>query len=188
VSAAAEPWVEDVLAFWYGELTYAQWFHEKSDALDATIRRRFGDLWQRLDAESVPTASDTFDPRALLARILVLDQLPRNMFRGTPQAFASDARALALARLVVERGLDRGMTAEQRLFVYLPFEHSEDAADQATCVRLYEALGNAEWVRYAARHKEIIDRFGRFPHRNAILGRASTAEEIAFLQEPNSAF
>ncbi len=185
----AETWVADVLAFWFGALTPKQWF-KKDDAVDAEIGRRYRDLYERHAGEGgSPIGSDaSLEPREILARIIVLDQFPRNMFRGTPRAFATDRQALALARLAVAQGLDQPMTPHQRLFVYLPFEHSENVADQATSVRMFSELGDAELTSFAVRHQEIIIRFGRFPHRNAILGQTSTEEETAFLQEPNSAF
>lgn len=182
---AAMPWVEELLGFWFGELSYQQWF-KRDDAVVATIVGRFRDLHQRMADEPMPDSLP--GPREVLARIVALDQLPRNLHRGTPRAFATDAKALELARRAVAAGLDAGMSLHERLFVYLPFEHSEALADQDSSVRLFAALGDAELSRFAERHREIIVRFGRFPHRNAILGRTSTAEEIVFLQEPNSAF
>jgi uncharacterized protein (DUF924 family) len=121
---------------------------------------------------------------------ILLDQVPRNIFRGTPRAFATDAQARAVARHAVERGFDLAIEdKDRRLFLYLPLEHSEDLADQERCVSLCrERIGDAEYLRYVVRHRDIVARFGRFPHRNAILGRASTAEEEAFLNEPLSSF
>ena len=133
-------------------------------------------------------AARAAEPRGALASCLVLDQLPRNLFRGTPRAFAYDPLARAIARRTVAAGLDRQLDAKARLFLYLPFEHSEEIADQREAVRLCEELGNAGWLDYARRHLVIIERFGRFPHRNAILGRVSTPEEVAFLREPGSSF
>lgn len=180
---ARPAWVEEVLGFWFGELTPEQWF-KKDDGVDRAIKSRFAALYESL-AASPPV---TTDARTALAAAIVLDQFPRNMFRGSPQAFASDARALALANAAVDAGLDQKLAPHERTFLYLPFEHSEDAAMQARSVALFTALGNANQLDYAIRHKVIIDRFGRFPHRNAILGRASTPEEIAFLKEPGSSF
>jgi uncharacterized protein (DUF924 family) len=122
----------------------------------------------------------------------VLDQFPRNMFRGTPRAFAADARALALARDAVQRGFDEVLLPAQCWFVYLPFEHAEDLGAQRESLRLFERLATdaagAGTLTYAMRHYAVIERFGRFPHRNAILGRASTPEELAFLAQPGSSF
>ena len=182
---SSPPWVEELLGFWFGELTYQQWF-KRDDAVDAMIEARIRDMHERVAAEAVPVSLPS--PREVLARIVALDQLPRNLYRGTPRAFVTDPRALDLARRAVAAGIDVGMSAHERLFLYLPFEHSEALVDQDTSVRLFTALGDAELTRFAERHREIIVRFGRFPHRNGILGRVSTVEELAFLQEPNSAF
>jgi len=183
--ALSAGWSGAVLDFWFRELPKDAWF-TKSDATDALIRARFQPLYDAL-ARHIPDEART-DPRAALAAIIALDQFPRNMFRGTPKAFASDPLALALAKNAVASGFDRDMTRDERLFVYLPFEHSEHPEDQHQCVALYEALGDPELVRYAQAHKDIIDRFGRFPHRNDILDRPSTPEETEFLKGPNSSF
>lgn len=177
-------WVGEVLRFWFEELTQAQWF-AKSDELDAQIRARFLAVHQRLMAGDTTATSG---PRATLAAVIVLDQFSRNMFRGDPRAFAADAIALHLAKQAVALGLDQAMAPTERLFLYLPYEHSENAADQVISLELTTALGNAFWTRYALAHKQIIDRFGRFPHRNAVLGRESTPEEIEMLQGPMSSF
>jgi uncharacterized protein (DUF924 family) len=118
----------------------------------------------------------------------VFDQMPRNMFRDHPHAFATDKKALGIAIAAVARGLDEGMTKDERAFCYLPFEHAEDPQSQARCVALMAALGDPELTKWAEAHKAIIDRFGRFPHRNAILGRPSTPEESEFLKGPSSSF
>jgi len=126
-------------------------------------------------------------PLAALALIVVLDQFSRNMFRETPRAFVGDPAALAAAASVIERGFDRLLSAQERTFVYMPFEHSEDLAAQRRSLALFEALDPND-MEYAKRHHEIIARFGRFPHRNAVLGRESTPEEIEFLKRPGSSF
>jgi uncharacterized protein (DUF924 family) len=131
---------------------------------------------------------DHADPHQVLAAVIVLDQFSRNIFRGTPRAFATDPIARRLARQAIGRGLDIEMTNAERLFVYLPFEHSEDRQDQALSVHLFGQLGNENWTRYALAHQSIIDRFGRFPHRNAILGRTSTPDELAILDDPMGTF
>ena len=177
-------WADEVIDFWFRELGEPGWF-ARSEEVDARIRARFLRLHERLAADG---AFDGDDPRELLAAILVLDQFSRNMFRGTPRAFAADALARRLARKVVDLQLDRRMTREERMFVYLPFEHSEDIDDQALAVSLIGELGNEYWTRYAVAHQRIIERFGRFPHRNAVLGRVSTAEELALLNEPMGSF
>ena len=178
-------WVAEVLRFWFAELRPADWF-TRSAALDATIRLRFEALHGRLATGAEPLHEAT--PRRLLAAVIVLDQFSRNLYRDDARAFAADPQARALARRAIEGGADRGLAPAERLFIYLPFEHSEALADQHQAVRLVAELGNADWTRYAEAHRDIVVRFGRFPHRNAALGRGSTAEELAFLQEPMSRF
>jgi uncharacterized protein (DUF924 family) len=183
---AGEPdWVAEVLGFWFGELRPSDWF-AKSDALDASIRQRFAPLHARLAAGEARHLEPT--PRIVLAAVIVLDQFSRNLYRDDARAFAADPTARELARRAIAQGADRGLSPAERLFLYLPFEHSEDRADQALAVRLVEALGDAGWTRYAQAHKDIIDRFGRFPHRNAALGRSSTPEELALLDTPMGRF
>ncbi len=177
----------EVLAFWFGEgaeygVAHKRWF-EKSAAFDAEVRRRF----LSLHAELAGNGEWLDTPHQCLARIIVLDQFPRNMFRGTPQAFATDAPALAAARHALAAGYDRDWLRVEKIFAYLPFEHSEALADQQRACELMRPLGEEQYD-YALRHKAIIERFGRFPHRNAILGRASTPEEIEFLKQPGSGF
>jgi uncharacterized protein (DUF924 family) len=181
------------------------WFGPKGDPVHGTQREAWFKKEPHFDAQIVTEHREDheralegyFDswmgvPRRCLALIVALDQFPRNMFRGTPRAFAADAKALATAKYAVALGFDRGMLPVERLFAYLPFEHSEDLDDQRRSVALFESMEDcpkkASWVDYAVRHLVIIERFGRFPHRNAILGRASTPEELAFLREPNSSF
>jgi uncharacterized protein (DUF924 family) len=183
---AGEPtWVAEVLDYWLEELTLDQCF-EKNDAIDATIRERFAAVHEQLAANNGKIRSEA--PRELLAALIVFDQFSRNLFRGSPKAFATDPIALSLARAAVADGLDQAMSNRERIFVYLPFEHSEDAADQEQSIRLFAQLGDENLNKYAMAHKVIIDRFGRFPHRNVVLGRESTPEEIAFLKEPMSSF
>jgi uncharacterized protein (DUF924 family) len=201
---AGEPaWVAQVLDFWFGELGPADWFGGNG-ALDARIRTRFGALHDALHArlaegpveppggsatpatDEVPVAPAT--PRELLASVLVLDQFSRHLYRGEARAFDSDSTARRLAGDAIAAHLDQGFAPVQRLFFYLPLEHSENLADQDRAVALTSALGNAVWTDYAARHRALIARFGRFPHRNAALGRTSTPEELAALAEPGNAF
>jgi len=191
------PTADDVLDFWFGapgSLVYGkprgEWFR-KSDAFDAEIAQRFGPLIE--SALSGDLRHWDAQPEHALARILLLDQFARNVFRETPRAFAGDAMALAAARAMVDSGQDRALLAVQRSFVYLPFEHAEDLGLQDEAVHLFTQLaGEAPELEsaldYAHRHHAVIARFGRFPHRNALLGRASTAEELAFLLEPGSRF
>ena len=172
-------WAGSVLRFWFEEIEPEAWYRGDEET-DGTIRARFLDLHRRVSAE--PIAALTADPETALAAVIVLDQFSRNIFRGTPEAFASDARALALAEAAVAAGFDLQLKGARREFLYMPFEHSEDPAVQARSVELFTALGSAEALRYAVEHKEVIDRFGRFPGRNSILGRKSTEEEVAFLR------
>lgn len=173
-------WVAPVLDFWFRELGEELWFTENSD-LDERIRRRFLAVHEQIVESG---ACGLAGPRPLLAGIVVLDQFSRNMFRATPRAFAADPIARRLAEQVIALGLDTVMTHAERHFVYLPFEHSEDRQHQALAVRLIARLGDESWTRYARTHQLVIGRFGRFPHRNAIVGRTSSPEELEFLKEP----
>jgi uncharacterized protein (DUF924 family) len=188
--------VEALLDFWFGapgssELDRPRpiWF-ARDDAFDAALRARF--LTDHLRAASGDCAAWLGDAEGTLALILLLDQLPRNLFRGSPRAYSCDGAARAASRHCIELGWDRQFAPVRRWFVYLPFEHSEDITDQRLCLELARGLSgdpdSAAGMRAVERHHEIIARFGRFPHRNAVLGRASTAEEEAFLREPNSSF
>jgi uncharacterized protein (DUF924 family) len=181
----AADWVSDVLGFWFEETKPEQWF-KKDAAFDASIRRRFLALHEVLATR--PSEELFADARTALAAIIVFDQMPRNIFRNTPRAFATDVKALGIAVAAVAQGLDEGMAKDERMFCYLPFEHAEDRLAQNRCVALMTALGDPELTKWAEAHKAIVDRFGRFPHRNAILGRPSTPEEIEFLKEPGSSF
>jgi len=174
-------WVTEVLHFWFDEIGEAQWFAKRED-IDARIRERFLSLHQRLVATDSGMAST---PRELLAAVLVLDQFSRNVFRDTPRAFAADPLARSLSRSAVRQRFDAALQAHERLFLYLPFEHSENREDQTLAVELIARLGNEEWTRDAIAHQVIIDRFGRFPHRNAILNRHSSADEVALLRQPD---
>jgi len=175
----------DVLKFWFDELKPRQWF--KADmALDDQIRLRFGAVHGKL-SQSVPGAWRA-GPREVLAAVIVLDQFSRNIHRGKASAFANDAAALSLAEEAIDKGFDRALSITERQFLYMPFQHSEDATTQARSVELFESLREPNAAKYAHAHRDIIARFGRFPHRNAILGRASTQEELAFLKLPGSSF
>ncbi len=179
----SEPsWVGSVLDFWFREIDSQLWF-ASSGEFDEGIRRRFLELHGQVARND---ARELAGARTLLAAIVVLDQFARNMFRGTARAYATDALARRLAEQLIADGLDLAMTTAQRYFVYLPFEHSEDREHQALAVRLIEPLGDASWTRFARTHQATIFRFGRFPHRNQILGRASTDEELAFLAGPEA--
>ena len=175
----------DILKFWFEELTPARWWRA-DDALDRTILRRFAGCWEDAAAGRLDHWQD--DALSCLALIIVLDQFSRNIHRGTPKAFAQDGKALAIAEHALARGFDRNVAPERRLFFYMPYEHAEDLAMQEKSVALFERLGKQEQTEYAIRHRDIVARFGRFPHRNAILGRKSSEEEEDFLAQPGSSF
>ena len=174
-----------VLHFWFDELSAAQHF-AKDDTLDAAIARRFGTLL------AAAARGELWGWRAStpgrLAEIVVLDQFSRNVWRGTLRSFAQDGMALVLAQELVASGQDRTLPSTQRAFAYMPYMHSESAAIHAQAVQLFAQPGLEGNLRFALQHQAIIERFGRYPHRNAVLGRASTAQELAFLSEPGSSF
>jgi len=186
-----DPLATRILDFWFGDGTAvrAEWFR-KDPAFDDAIRARFGDA---VDAAlGGAYAAWTGTAPGALALVLLLDQFTRNIHRDTPRMFAGDARALAVGDAAVAAGLDRELSPHQRWFLYLPFEHAEDPAMQerslALFTRLAQETGLHEPLEWARKHAAVIHRFGRYPHRNEILGRASTPEEIAFLAEPGSRF
>ena len=171
-------WVDDVLRFWFEEIEPTAWF-TKSDAFDSEVERRFGSLHESLLQEQIAVPRSA---RGYLAAILVLDQFSRNLYRGSPRAFAADHTALERAKEAIQLGFDQEVSARQRAFFYMPLMHSEGLEDQQLCVRLFEPLGNSESLKYAVEHRDIIARFGRFPHRNAVLKRESTPEEVEFMK------
>lgn len=171
----------DILDFWLKRDRKA-WF-EKNPALDAEIRQRFVPHYELGAAGLLRSWKQA--PASCLALVVLLDQFPRNMFRDSARAFAADPLARDAARTILARGWDQAMTPDERMFAYLPFEHSEALQDQELCLKLFEGDPNVEWAR---KHWDIIRRFGRFPHRNAALGRESTSEEIEFLSRPGSSF
>lgn len=173
----------EVLRFWLDETPAAKRF-ARDAALDAEIAERFGPARDAVLASGAKGWTD--DPVDLLGAIILLDQFSRNIHRDSPRAFEADHLALKLARLMIANGWDTGLTGLERQFVYLPFEHSERADDQRESVRLFADLGDAETLRYAHAHKAVIDRFGRFPSRNAALGRRSTPEEEDYLSQPGA--
>lgn len=176
---------EEILNFWFDELEESDWFNATPE-LDRQIMRRFSATHLALAREVPPDWRE--GPAARLATIIVLDQLPRNMFRATPLAFATDGLARREAQQALAVGADRMVHARRRPFFYLPFEHSEDLADQELSVKLFSDLADARSLDYAVRHRDIVARFGRFPHRNDTIGRQSTPEEIEFLKLPGSSF
>ena len=176
---------QDILSFWFGELTPKQHF-SKDAALDALIRTRFGPtLAAAARGELHPWRTDA---PGRLAEILVLDQFPRNIHRDTPLAFACDALALRLARELVALGLDQALPTPHKPFAYMPYMHSEDLDAHTEALPLFSQPGLENNLHFLHRHTEIVRRFGRYPHRNAVLGRESTPEELAFLQQPGSSF
>lgn len=197
MSSATTSQADAVLDFWFGAPGGAEfgtarkaWFR-KDAAFDAAVRERFGALVERALRGELEAWADA--PRSALAQILLLDQFTRNAFRGTARSFAGDARALAAATRMVGSRQDESLPPFMRGFVYLPFEHAEGVAMQDDAIRLFtrlvgEAPEHADMLYYAHRHRAVIERFGRFPHRNETLGRHSTAEEMSFVKQPGSSF
>jgi uncharacterized protein (DUF924 family) len=169
----------EILAFWR-DAGPDRWYR-RDDAFDAEVRRRFFGLWQQAAAGEL-SSWETSDDGAL-ALVIVLDQFPRNMFRGDIRTYASDARAREVANRAIARGVDARIDPALREFLYLPFMHSEHLADQLRCIELSRAAGHTESLKWAEHHADIIRRFGRFPHRNRLLGRATTPDEQAFLDQ-----
>lgn len=170
---------EDILGFWFDEAGPKNWF-KQSDAFDAKIRQRFEETTLTLATD---IAGWDLSPDTMLALIIALDQFPRNMYRRTKAAFTFDDKALGHAEIMTDKGWDLKIDQSRRSFVYMPFMHSEDMSAQNECVRLMDMrLENASNLHHAKEHRKVIERFGRFPHRNDILERESTAEEIAFLK------
>jgi len=183
-----------VLQFWFGDasptVSRPEWFR-KSDAFDREIAQRFGPLIEQALRGELSAWGDGVE--TALAQVIVLDQFTRNVFRNTPRAFAGDPQALSAVRTMLARGEDAALPPWQRFFIYMPLEHAEDLATQDESVRRFTQLAAAapdtqDLLDYAQRHRDVIARFGRFPHRNAILGRASTPDEIEFLKQPGSGF
>ncbi|HHP7246144.1 MAG TPA: DUF924 family protein [Elainellaceae cyanobacterium] len=191
--------VSDVLEFWFGDPSskdaeYEQrrklWFG-KQETVDQEIRERFGATYDRATSGQLDAWEKS--PDGCLALVIVLDQFPRNMFRGDPKAFATDAKALAVSQWAIAQHFDQAIAAIRRFFLYVPFEHSEQLTHQNQSVEYFAQLINdapelADTYSYAIRHRQVIERFGRFPHRNSILGRNSTPEEREFLKQPGSSF
>ncbi|MBM3618544.1 MAG: DUF924 domain-containing protein [Alphaproteobacteria bacterium] len=174
-----------VLDFWFVESTPEDWFAVSTD-FDALIHARFADVYAAAAAGELWKWRKK--PEGRLAEIIVLDQFSRNLFRNDPRAFAHDTMALALAQEAVSIGADAFLPEARRHFLYMPYMHSESAAIHVEALRLFTLLGNDNALDYEHKHKVIIDRFGRYPHRNKVLGRESTAEEEAFLTQPGSSF
>jgi steroid delta-isomerase-like uncharacterized protein len=192
----AEPSPEDVLEFWFGregEPDYGKfrevWFR-KDEGFDQEVRDRFRELYERAAAGELDGWKE--QAKSCLALVILLDQFPRNMFRGDARTHATDEKALGISKHTIERAFDRELPAFQRMFLYMPFMHSEDIEDQRRSVEQFKRLasedGAPDVTEYALKHMEIVERFGRFPHRNAILGRESTTEEVEYLKQPGSSF
>jgi len=176
---------EAVLSFWFQELDHADWFR-RSPGVDEQVRSRFTELHAR--AAACELYAWRVAPEGRLAEILVLDQFSRNLYRDDARAFACDALALALAQEAVAAGADQPLTPVQRSFLYMPYMHSESLPIHDIAVQLYDQPDLEENLRFEIRHRDIIEQFGRYPHRNAVLGRHSTAEETEFLKQPGSSF
>ncbi len=176
---------QEVLKFWFEEIEPSQWW-KKDDNLDRIISERFAALHRSA------TRCELFEWRAAahgrLAEIIVLDQFSRNMFRGSPLSFAYDSLALALSQAAISSGADKSLNQSERSFLYMPFMHSESIKIHEIGVELFRQIGNPNNLDFEIRHKTIIERFGRYPHRNSILGRKSTDDEIEFLKQPGSGF
>jgi uncharacterized protein (DUF924 family) len=198
ISEFADPAIEEILRFWFGtppnQARYAErrklWF-SKNPELDQEIRDRFMAVYEQAASGKLEHWQQA--PDRCLALLIVLDQFSRNMFRNSPRSFAADAKALLIAKTAIARGLDQQLEPVQRIFMYLPLEHSENLEDQLQSVKYFRDLAAidpelSDVSDYAVRHYDVIKRFGRFPHRNAILGRETTPEEALFLQQPGSSF
>jgi uncharacterized protein (DUF924 family) len=168
-------WRRDVLTYWFG-LDPRQWWRSEPE-VDEEIRKRFLALWA--EKRQLPVNSFLDDPLSALAGVVLFDQFPRNMFRNSAEQFATDHLALAIAKAALDRGFDDQLQPRERGFLYMPFQHSEKLADQKRSIQLFTALGDDYQLGFAKKHHDVIERFGRFPHRNALLGRAPRPEEMA---------
>lgn len=170
---------DNVLDFWFSDEARPHWF-AKSENFDAEVRRKFAVLYEHVRDGAHADWKDS--PRGLLALVIVLDQFPRNMFRNSPQAFASDDLALMLAELGIAKGFNARLSPEERMFLYMPLQHAEKMDVQEQSVARFRELDMAEPLDYAIQHRDIIARFGRFPHRNRTLGRVSSLDELSFME------
>lgn len=178
---------QEVIVFWFEETQPAQWFQKNPD-FDSLVRARFFDVYEQ--ARGGKLSDWGSDPDGALALCLVLDQFPRNMFRASAQAYATDDKALVVAKQAIHRGFDQLMAPLRRRFLYLPFEHSEKLSDQKRSVDLFASMQKDDPLgyEYAMRHYVVIEKYGRFPHRNAVLARENTPEEVEYLSQPGSGF
>lgn len=175
----------DVIDFWFEEIKPEQWW-EKKATFDKKIITKFSKIYEQAAAGEL--LNWRYKPLSSLAEIIILDQFPRNMFRDKKQAFATDIIAVCLAQTAIEKGFDKDLTTHQRAFMYMPLMHSESAEVHKSAELLFSAPGMENYLKFEIMHKEIIDLFGRYPHRNKILGRRSKKKEIEFLKKPNSSF
>ena len=175
----------DIIDFWFEEIEPSQWW-SKDDEFDQLIKLKFSDVHDKA------VRCELFEwrkfPQGRLAEIIILDQFSRNMFRGTPRAFSQDQMALVLSQESISLGIDKLLRPKERGFIYLPFMHSESIVIHETAEAIYRQRGDQSSLTFELKHKKIIERFGRYPHRNEILGRESTEEEIEFLKQPGSSF
>ncbi|MEO9275537.1 DUF924 family protein [Marinomonas sp. 5E14-1] len=176
---------KDIIDFWFSELEPKHWW-QKDTAFDDMIQSRFGSLHEQAKAGELFSWRET--ALGSLAEVIILDQFTRNIYRDKSESFACDALGLALAQFAISKGFDTGLATVERSFLYMPFMHSESKLIHMEAVTLFESLGNASNLEFEHKHKVIIDRFGRYPHRNAILGRLSTPEEVEFLKQEGSSF
>jgi uncharacterized protein (DUF924 family) len=178
---------KDILSFWFDETQPKQWFQVNED-FDRTVTERFSEPYDMAVSGDFDTWKNSAD--GALAYCILLDQMPRNMFRGTPKAFTTDGKALVTAKYAISKGFDQVLPPIKRRFIYLPFEHSENINDQRKSVELFEKMKGDDPLGYdyAVRHRDVIDKFGRFPHRNKILGRPNTPEEEDYLAQPDAGF
>jgi uncharacterized protein (DUF924 family) len=181
----AENLINEIHDFWFHEAGAEKWW-KKDAAFDEVVRQRFGTLVEEAAAGALDSWAES--SRGALALILLLDQFPRNIYRNTPKAFAADQKAKNLTLLTLGNDYLENMSEDEHCFFILPLEHSEDLSDQELCVSLFETLGNEKYLQYAIAHKAVIEKFGRFPHRNAILGRNNTPEEEEYLKDPEAGF
>ena len=179
------PEVKQVLSFWFEELSPSKWW-EKDEELDQQVKERFGDIHKQ--AKAMELYSWRSEPHGRLAEIIVLDQFSRNMFRNTPRSFENDQAALALSQEAVLNNAHKDLNASEQAFLFMPFMHSESLMMQKKALELYSKPGLEDNYDFSMRHHDIIERFGRYPHRNEILNRESTKEELEFLSQPNSSF
>ena len=175
----------EILDFWFSDKVKSLWF-KKQESFDHEIQERFEPMYFAAKQGELDMWRNV--PHSALALIIVLDQFPRNMYRQTPQAFATDNKAVEIAKYAISNNYQQSLTKEQQVFLYMPLMHSESKPDQALCVELFTELGKEENLKFARKHQEIIQRFDRFPHRNEILGRESTKTEKEFLTQPGSSF